>query len=124
MHGPNGFFREFKGDNNDPDLEFAYVYELSDKNLLTGNIELKIINRNKSNSYIIEVHDNAYKTGNKNITITAGNNSSALFNLTKSHQWYDFTVRIKGKTSFEKRYAGHVETGKASYTDPVMGKVI
>jgi phospholipase C len=124
VYGPNGFFREFKGDNNDPGLEVTCAYQLSEKNSLTGNIELKIVNGDKNNSHTIEIHDNAYKTGNKNITITGGSNSSVLFDLTKSHQWYDFTVRINGKNSFEKRYAGHVETGQASYTDPAMGKVI
>ncbi len=35
----------------------------------------------------------------------------------------DFSVFVKGYSQFERRYAGHVETGKASYTDPFMGRV-
>jgi len=31
---------------------------------------------------------------------------------------------VAGSEAFEKRYAGRVETGNASYTDPFMGKVI
>jgi phospholipase C len=34
--------------------------------------------------------------------------------------WYDFSVFIEGNTVFEKRYAGHVETGKESKSDPLM----
>jgi phospholipase C len=30
-------------------------------------------------------------------------------------------VKIKGNNLFEKRYAGRVETGKESFTDPMMG---
>lgn len=35
--------------------------------------------------------------------------------------WYDFTVMLPGETPVEKRYAGRVETGKESYSDPAMG---
>ncbi|MCK7556018.1 DUF756 domain-containing protein [Chitinophaga sedimenti] len=40
--------------------------------------------------------------------------------LSKSSGWYDFTVRIKGAQTFEQRFAGHVENGLESRTDPQM----
>jgi phospholipase C len=47
-----------------------------------------------------------------------------IINLLKSGGWYDFTLRIPGNKSFEKRYAGHVETGSDSKSDPAMGKML
>jgi phospholipase C len=44
--------------------------------------------------------------------------------LSKSFGWYDFSLKIKGNELFEKRYAGHVETGKPAKTDPFMGRVV
>jgi phospholipase C len=47
-----------------------------------------------------------------------------VLDLIKTYGWYDFTVKVKGNDSFEKRYAGRVETGKESFTDPMMGGVV
>jgi phospholipase C len=42
-------------------------------------------------------------------------------NLRKSYNWYDFILSINGYPDFAKHYAGRVETGKSSYSDPAMG---
>ncbi|HXE04371.1 MAG TPA: hypothetical protein VN579_00185, partial [Bryobacteraceae bacterium] len=51
--------------------------------------------------------------------------ASVLLPLKRSFGWYDFTVNIDGAEtdSFMRRYAGHVETGRASFSDPLMGRV-
>ena len=127
VYGPNGFFRELSGNAHDPDLSIVCQYERPQKLVkkLSGNIELKIVNRKSSE---IEIRDNAYK--NKSIKkVLAANISSngdghtIILNLNKSFGWYDFSVLVKGYDHFERRYAGHVETGKESFTDPVMGRV-
>lgn len=45
-----------------------------------------------------------------------------ILDLKKSFGWYDFSIKVKGNKSFIKRYAGHVETGEPSYSDPFMGQ--
>jgi phospholipase C len=42
-----------------------------------------------------------------------------LWNLEESSNWYDFTVQSAG---FESRFAGRVETGRNSFSDPAMGQ--
>lgn len=42
----------------------------------------------------------------------------------KTFGWYDFTVKQKGNNVFERRYAGRVEIGKPTKTDPFMGRVL
>jgi phospholipase C len=48
---------------------------------------------------------------------------SIVMNLAKQYGWYDFTVKQVG-TRTEVRYAGRVETGRSSYSDPAMGDLI
>jgi phospholipase C len=114
VHGPNGFFREFKGNNDDPLINIAcnYQHEVNDPKKLTGNIEINFQNENNKNT--IEINDHYTKT-------TQNISSIIVLDLSKTYGWYDFTVKIKGNNLFEKRYAGRVETGKESFTDPMMG---
>jgi phospholipase C len=122
VYGPNGFFRECAGKANDPGIAIVCDYERPGKSIkkLTGNLTLNITSLNPGQSYTIEIRDNAYK--NKPIKKVITNESAIVLNPGKSFGWYDFTVRVQGYDDFERRYAGHVETGKASYTDPFMGQ--
>lgn len=125
VYGPNGFYRKFSGDVSQPKLETLLKYEAKDtsKKQLTGNVVLELQNTDTQNLQV-EIEDLSYKTGIKVIDVPKGKTVTITLNLHKSHQWYDFSVRIKGKSTFERRYAGHVETGKESFTDPAMGRVI
>lgn len=123
IHGPNGFYREFKGNKKDP-VTVICEYEKS-KGLvkkLSGNISLKLTGLDTTRSHTVHIIDNAYK--NKPLTKRLDANSperTLVLDLTNSHGWYDFSIRVKGFSHFERRYAGHVETGKDSFTDPLMG---
>ena len=35
--------------------------------------------------------------------------------------WYDFTVTMENDPSYKRRFAGRIETGKDSFSDPYMG---
>jgi len=125
VYGPNGFFREFKGNDSDPDIEIACEYQksLSDNKKLTGNIELMIDNLS-GKDHTVEIIDNDYKSKPLNILLKNATRGKAfIIDLTKSFGWYDFTVKIAGNNTFEKRYAGRIETGKPGYSDPLMGNV-
>jgi len=130
VYAPNGFFREFKGSGDDPSINILLGYEYNTLNPKkhSGNIEIKLSNLNPANKYTIEIIDNAYKTPARTTLLDTANsknaNATIILNLNKSFNWYDFSVKIKGHDTFEKRYAGRVETGKESKSDPAMGMVI
>jgi len=130
VYGPNGFFREVKGSDHDPVLGISVDYERDKKDdqKLTGNIVITVINGASGQAPVVEMTDNAYKTGKHSLALGAmassREQSKLVLDLSKSFGWYDFTVRVKGNAGFEKRYAGHVETGKSSFTDPFMGGVV
>lgn len=125
LYGPNGFYREFKGDANDPMIEVVFEYERNKiyKKALTGNLRLSI-HSHANTAHTVIFNDNAYKTaGNKQLLAPAG---LAIFNinLDRSLGWYDFSIKIAGNSLFAKTYAGHIETGAQGYSDPYMGNII
>jgi phospholipase C len=129
INGPNGFYREFKGSKKDPMINIFCGHETQSglTKKFSGNVMLSFDPLAIYESYTIEITDNAYK--NKKIikTIPANKKGAThhiVLNLEKSYGWYDFTFRIKGFDAFSKRYAGHVETGRLSFTDPLMGGVV
>lgn len=127
IQGPNGFFREFKGNTNNPLLEISCVCERDARKQLTGNILVQLKNADPKRSYAVQVVDNAYLTKPRSIVLEKGgmkgDSQSAVLNLKNSYNWYDFSVNVAGFSDFEQRYAGRVETGKAGFSDPAMGKV-
>ncbi len=124
VYGPNGFFREFSGSKNDPEIIATMDYERKkNSNKLSGNITLSL--KNLSNQkQTIEVADTTYKRGTRKIVLEKNAEILETFELSGSYNWYDLIVKVKGNDLFEKRYAGRVETGAHSKSDPVMGRVI
>jgi phospholipase C len=125
VHGPNGFYREFRGTADDPAVEVTLKPARSN-GTLTGGVVLRLINRDAQRPYTIHLEGVSYgskfrdtqlgaagtKTGQAEIVIGPGDN----------HGWHDLRVTIAEAPQFEKRYAGRVETGRESITDPVMGR--
>ncbi|TAM98096.1 MAG: phospholipase C, phosphocholine-specific [Chitinophagaceae bacterium] len=124
IYAPNGFFREFKGNRHDPDVTVQCEYErkrLNNKKP-NGNITLQIHNTSNQQQHI-SIRDNAYNNSPSTSALKPGESISITLPLGKSHGWYDFSLQVKGKEHFTRRYAGHVETGESSFTDPLMGRV-
>jgi phospholipase C len=122
VYGPNGFYREFLGNKDNPLLQVTCTYETSGSKL-TGNVVVNIANLD-SKSHVITVSDQSYKSGNKSKTIAAGGKEKVILNLSKNFNWYDFSVNVQGNEHFEERFAGHVETGEVTKTDPLMGGIV
>jgi len=121
VNGPNGFFREFKGNAQDPDLRFIceYQHDPGNKEQLTGNIEFIMVNQQKDSPHEVIITDHAYGTAVKRTQLIQL--KSTIIDLKKSYGWYDFSVQIAGNSTFEQRFAGRVENGKPGYSDPAMG---
>lgn len=124
VYGPNGFYREFTGDAGDPQVEITCNYQRSITNSkkLTGNVELKLVNHGTQPA-TFTIADMGYKKGVLKKTVAARTTATLVIDLAKSQGWYDFSVKASGSNLFSQRYAGRVETGKESISDPVMGRV-
>jgi phospholipase C len=117
VYGPNGFYREFMGDANDPAVAVELFYEPAGSGL-TGNVGLRLTNNDAAQT--IEIVDHSYGSVYPAHRLAAGETATVVLPLKKSHGWYDVGVRVKGVAGFAQRFAGHVETGKDSISDPAM----
>ncbi len=123
-YGPNGFFREFAGKKESSGLSVKCDYENTGSGFSrSGNVTIRIINGGSSPITVI-LEDMSYKTGSQLISLAGGGHKDLVMNLSKSYNWYDFKVSIKGNEDFMERFAGRVETGKDGKTDPLMGGMI
>jgi phospholipase C len=121
IHGPNGFYRSFKGDLQPANVLTQALYERQGSSL-TGNVEVRLHNSG-TKPVRVTVQDNSYGTGTVVKTLTTSNSTSVVLNLKHSYGWYDFTVKAEGSTT-ECRFAGRVETGRSSFSDPLMGGIM
>ena len=69
------------------------------------------------------ISDNAYHEAQVNVTVRSASKLIVAIPADEHHDWYDFTIRVKGNDTFSQRYAGRFETGQPSKTDPFMGRV-
>jgi len=125
ISGPNGFYRHFKGNKNDPNVIVKLGYGLEGllQNRINGNVSILLDNK-LSNPVKVKIVDR-YQENRSTITEVAGKGIEVLkINLQKSNGWYDLLVTVEGFEQFQKHYAGHVETGEDSITDPLMGGLI
>jgi phospholipase C len=114
IDGANGFMRQFAGTPSDT-ITARVDYE--GRHAASGKLEIRLSNHGAA-TQDVTISDVSYGHPVQRIAVAGGGNSSAVIDTTKAHGWYDFTVRAGDMTS---RYAGRVETGKWSITDPAMG---
>lgn len=126
VHGPNGFFREFRGSADDPRLQIQ-LEPARVKNALTGALLVRLTNRDNSRALTIVLEDLSYGAAPRSITLEkAGSNRATVevtLELSRSFGWHDLRVRVGSAPDFAHRFAGRVETGREGFSDPLMGRV-
>ncbi|RYZ48178.1 MAG: DUF756 domain-containing protein, partial [Sphingobacteriales bacterium] len=116
--GPNGFFREFSGDDEDPLIQVRLGYRIV-KSVANGELELTVTNSGNS-AYQLRLLDDTYHNVHKKMTVAPKSSATILIATLSSFGWYDVKLLADGHPKFSKQFAGHVETGKFSRTDPAM----
>ncbi|WP_175969116.1 phosphocholine-specific phospholipase C [Burkholderia sp. BCC0322] len=116
--GPNGFLREFQGNvakaASGPVPEIRVCYDPAN-----DAVYLTIMNVGNAASQVT-VTSNAYRTdGPWYYAVPAGMQVEPYWTLAASSGWYDFT--LTAENGLMRRFAGRVETGKDSISDPAMG---
>lgn len=122
VYGPNGFFREFGGNINDPEIALIFDYQATKDKKPTGNVALSFRNMG-THPCRLQLIDNTGREPVKTLPLAAGGTLVGEIKLEKSFGWYDFTIKSEGSDTYLRRFAGHVETGQSSFSDPVMGRV-
>ena len=113
--GPAGFHRHFTGRAAGPalgpELEIGY---------LRGDLAIALFNRGTAPCEFV-LTDNAYHNGEHAVVVLPGQERVQPWLLERSAHWYDVTATVRGLASFRRRFAGRVETGRDSLSDPALG---
>lgn len=123
VYGPNGFLRVFKGGGAAATEAGGAGPEVSVAcHTGNGNIMLSLSNRARPSACIFSVTDNTYGTPARAVSVPGGFITTVEVALAASHGGYDLSVTSKADAQWLRRFAGHVETGAPSRTDPAIGR--
>jgi len=120
--GPNGFHRAFQGNVSAlavpgaaaPEIRVCY-------DVANAHVYLDLINTGGS-ACTFTVTANAYRgDGPWTYEIPAGKQLEQHWPVGRQGNWYDFTVTT-AQGGFMRRFAGRIETGADSVSDPAMGQ--
>ncbi len=120
--GPNGFHRAFQGDvsalgvpgASAPEIRVCY-------DVANAHVYLDLINTGTA-ACTFTVTANAYRgDGPWTYEIPAGKQIEQHWPVGRQGNWYDFTVTT-AQGGFLRRFAGRLETGADSVSDPAMGQ--
>jgi phospholipase C len=118
-YGPNGFLREFIGGPSDPHVSVEMLPPRA--GVQPGDAEVQIrAARDFGAEAAFVIRDHAYGNPEQQVRVEAGAIVSARVPVRASHGWYDFSVMADGKTPFERRFAGRVESGVDGFSDPLL----
>lgn len=122
LHGPNGFFRRFKGKTKalhwwttgTPVPEVKEAYDVANGNI---SLRLKNLGTGVCDFTIVD----AYGGATIKRRVAGGDVADVYVDLRAFHGWYDLVVSVDDDPLFERALAGHVETGRSSMSDPGLG---
>ena len=86
-----------------------------------NGIKLSIPNQG-SHTVRVSVYDK-YTAGASRTPSSPGESVSKHWSLARACGWYDLFLTVDEDSRFKRHFAGHVETGKDSISDPAMGKL-
>jgi len=115
VHGPNGFVTAFAGDTTKSGAGVEVTADLHH----SGELRLSLVNGAKT---AVDVSVASLLPGDSKakptvVHVAAGHRETLRFEpLDTAHGWYDLAVTVAGDASYLRRFAGHVENGKASVT--------
>ncbi|MGN0003124.1 MAG: phosphocholine-specific phospholipase C [Sphingobacterium composti] len=109
VHGPNGFFRKYVSYGGNEPLQINIAY--SAKSNLVVEIE------NISNSIQVINIANAYTKSTKDFTLKPKKKTVLEIDTKNFARWYDVQIKTEG---WERQYAGRIENGEPSISDPLM----
>ena len=68
----------------------------------------------------VTIHD-GYKKATHKLTLQRGEKVKRHWALKETSGWYDLLVETDDDAKFRRHFAGHVETGRDSVSDPIDG---
>ena len=120
VYGPNGFVRFFNGSAGPGAANLDVASEYGTEG--SGSIEWTIRNHGTANAEVSVL--DAYTGNSVARYLHPGDTFEGELELGQFHGWYDLIVTVAGDSTFSYRLAGHVETGRDSFSDPALGGLV
>jgi phospholipase C len=121
VHGPNGFFRNFK---NASESTLRGLAIMTRYDVPRHAFVLTFRNEGTGPCTVFVEQGAAYRLASgprrRRLVVAPGELRQDAWVLTASDHWYDLSVTVEENESFLYRYAGHMETGEASMTDTAI----
>lgn len=123
--GPNGFHRQYSGQLGALDRRAAAPEVRARHDASTGDLLVSLINNGRADCRFVLTAEAYADPTPRPITVSGGRTETLRLTLQDAGRWYDYRVQIDGERSagnaFVRRFAGRVETGEPSISDPAMG---
>ena len=117
VYGPNGFLRAFRGSlSGSSTVQLDLRTEYNEK----GNI-ITLHGTNRGSQTIHLGVADAYTGRVISRELKPGQSYDMTWELHQSFGWYDLVATVESDATFRYQFAGHVETGEESRTDPAIG---
>jgi phospholipase C len=111
VHGPNGFYREFRGAAGDPVVEAVMESSAEQAALVIVSADSKPVR--------VDVKRRGSEEQTEEFELNPGTSRRFPLPLGKSGGWYDAVVTLAG-SEFRRHFAGRIENGRESISDPLM----
>lgn len=121
VYGPNGFFREFIGNKSRRGVAVSCEQGRHGKKS-ADQFKISIRNPERESLKMI-LTENKYRKKEMAFELKPGATESFTLDFAGSGGWYDFSLFSPGVKDIVLRYAGRLETGEDSISDPYMGSV-
>ena len=119
VHGPNGFLRSFRGagDGAGRVLNTDLRYAAADDALV-----VTLTNSGPKPLEVVLAPNDYSKEPARRFLLAGGASRDERWMIASSAHWYDLSVTVAAEKDFLQRFAGHIETGAASLSDPALGR--
>ncbi len=128
VHGPNGFYRHFAGrlQHDDKPVIDAVAVTVGEA---AGQLVVTVKNDGDAPAALTLAFAAAYVRGEtlpaRRVLSVAGRTTQAVrLDVAAADHWFDFTLTQDAVPGWLRRYAGHIETGAPSRTDPGIGPMV
>jgi phospholipase C len=115
LMGPNGFLRGFRGVGAGPEVEARYEAAGERLTLSVRNAGARPLTLHVADAYA--------KGPARTHRLAPGQTVVQAWPIAHAAHWYDLTVTAAEEPGFLRRLAGHVETGRTSFSDPALDHV-
>ena len=121
--GPNGYHRHFTGSalravaagQPRPDVQVRC-------DAGSGDLVLRLVNSGAA-PCTFNLAANAYAALRQQTTLAPRSESVIRIPVAGNDYWYDLSATVSGQPDYLRRFAGRVETGRHTVSDPALGRV-